>query len=258
MLGAIAGDIIGSVYEVWRIKTTEFPLFKRRSRFTDDTVLTVAVAWAILQDEDYAVALRKFGRRYPLAGYGARFTLWLLTNMGPYNSWGNGSAMRVSPVGFAFDTIEEVLAQAEKSASVTHNHPEGIKGAQATALALFLCRKGAAKNEIKQEITQRFNYDLSLSVDEIRPEYRFDPSCQGTVPQAITCFLESENFEDAVRKAISLGGDSDTIGCVTGGIAQAYYKEIPKHIISKVRQRLPEEFLRIIDEFNTLYLLQKL
>jgi ADP-ribosylglycohydrolase len=159
---------------------------------------------------------------------------------------------------YKYGTIEEVLAHAEKSASVTHNHPEGIKGAQATALAILLCRKDAGKNAIKKEITQRFNYDLSLSVDEIRPEYRFDPSCQGTVPQAITCFLESENFEDAVRKAISLGGDSDTIGCVTGGIAQAYYKEIPKHIISKVRQRLPEEFLRIIDEFNTLYLLQKL
>jgi ADP-ribosylglycohydrolase len=257
MLGAIAGDIIGSVYEAWRIKTTEFPLFKKLSRFTDDTVLTTAVAWAILNNADYAVALRKFGRQYPLAGYGAGFALWLLSNTGPYNSWGNGSAMRVSPVGFAFSSIEEVLNQAKRSAEVTHNHPEGIKGAQATALAIFLARQGSAKVNIKQEISERFGYDLARSVDEIRPCYSFDPSCQGTVPEAIICFLESKDFEDAIRKAISLGGDSDTLACITGGIAQAYYNEIPETIISEVRKRLPEEFLNVINEFNTKYGLMK-
>jgi len=177
MLGAIAGDIIGSVYEAWRIKTTEFPLFKRRSRFTDDTVLTIGVAWAILNNEDYSASLRQFGRRYPWAGYGAGFSLWLFSDSGPYGSWGNGSAMRVSPVGFAFSTIEEVLREAKKSAEITHNHPEGIKGAQATALAIFLGRQGSSREQIRQEITERFGYDLNRRVDEIRPDYRFDPSC---------------------------------------------------------------------------------
>ena len=257
MLGAIAADMIGSVYEAKRIKTTEFPLFKRSSRFTDDTVLTIAVAWAILNNEDYAKALRKFGRHYPLAGYGAGFSLWLLSNAGPYGSWGNGSAMRVSPVGFAFGTIEEVLREAKRSAEITHNHPEGIKGAQATALAVFLGRQGSSKEQIRQKITELFGYDLRRSVDEIRPYYNFDPSCQGTVPEAVICFLESENYEDAIRKAVSLGGDSDTIACITGGFAQAYYNEIPQEIVTEVRTRLPEEFLKILDEFNTKYGLMK-
>jgi ADP-ribosylglycohydrolase len=254
VLGSIAGDIIGSVYEQRPIKTMEFPLFQRRSRFTDDTVLTVAIASAIMEKVDYAASLRAFGRKYPNAGYGGGFSNWLFDpESGPYNSWGNGAAMRVSPVGFAFATIEEVLMEAEKTAEVSHNHPEGIKGAQATALAVFLSRTGATKEQIQSEITRRFDYDLSRSIDEIRPQYSFDISCQGTVPEAITAFLESKDYEDAVRKAISLRGDSDTLACITGGIAHAFYKVIPQKIVMEVRGRLPEEFLIIIDKFSAAY-----
>jgi ADP-ribosylglycohydrolase len=254
VLGSIAGDIIGSVYEQHPIKTMEFPLFQSSSRFTDDTVLTVAIASAIMEKVDYAASLRAFGRRYPNAGYGGAFFNWLFDPASrPYNSWGNGAAMRVSPVGFAFSTSEEVLREAKKTAEVSHNHPEGIKGAQATALAVFLARTGAAKEQIKSEITRRFGYDLSRPLDEIRPLYSFDISCQGTVPEAITAFLESKDYEDAVRKAVSLGGDSDTLACITGGIAHAFYKEIPQEIIVEVRERLPEEFLSVIDRFSAAY-----
>lgn len=254
MVGAIAGDIIGSVYEVYPIKTTEFPLFNRHSQFTDDTVLTVAVAYSILKKVDYVTSLKTFGQKYPYAGYGATFFHWIFSpNSQPYNSWGNGSAMRVSPIGFACDSVEDVLAEAKKSAEVTHNHPEGIKGAQATALSIFLARTGKSKEDIRQEISERFAYNLNRTVDEIRPAYSFDVSCQGSVPESIIAFLDSENFEDAVRKGISLGGDSDTIACITGGIAQAFYKKIPQEIISNVRRRLPDELLTIVDEFNTRY-----
>lgn len=254
VLGSIAGDIIGSVYENFPIKTTEFPLFQSRSRFTDDTVLTLAIASSIMDKVDYASSLRTFGRKYPNAGYGGFFFNWLFDpESGPYNSWGNGAAMRVSPVGFAFATIEEVLVESQKTAAVSHNHPEGIKGAQAAALAVFLARTGAVKKEIQGEISRRFGYDLSRTLDEIRPQYRFDISCQGTVPEAITAFLESKDYEDAVRKAISLGGDSDTLACITGGIAHAFYKEIPQMIVREVRKRLPEEFLSIIDRFRDSY-----
>ncbi len=254
MLGAIAGDIIGSVYEQYPIKTMEFPLFQSRSRFTDDTVLTVAIASSILEKVDYAASLRAFGRKYPNAGYGGAFYKWLFDpESGPYNSWGNGAAMRVSPVGFAYATSEEVLKEAENTAAVSHNHPEGIKGAQATALAVFLARTGATKEQIQGEITRRFGYDLNRTIDEIRPRYGFDISCQGTVPEAIIAFLESKDYENAVRKAISLGGDSDTLACITGGIAQAFYKEIPQEIGAEVRRRLPEEFLTIIDRFSAAY-----
>lgn len=254
VLGSIAGDIIGSVYENFPIKTTEFPLFQSRSRFTDDTVLTLAIASSIMDKVDYASSLRTFGRKYPNAGYGGFFFNWLFDpESGPYNSWGNGAAMRVSPVGFAFATIEEVLVESQKTAAVSHNHPEGIKGAQAAALAVFLARTGAVKKEIQGEISRRFGYDLSRTLDEIRPQYRFDISCQGTVPEAITAFLESRDYEDAVRKAISLGGDSDTLACITGGIAHAFYKEIPQMIVREVRKRLPEEFLSIIDRFRDSY-----
>lgn len=257
MLGAIAGDIIGSVYERHRIKTTEFPLFNEQSRFTDDTVLTIAVAYAILNDVTYVTALRGFGRRYPYAGYGGSFRRWLRSPTGqPYNSWGNGSAMRVSPVGFAFDSIEDVLREAQKSAEVTHNHPEGIKGAQATALAILLARKGKSKAEIRAEISTRFKYDLEQTLDQIRPNYTFQVSCQGSVPQSIVAFLESEGVEDAIRKAISLGGDSDTMACIAGGIAEAFYGQVPAAIEAEVRARLPEEFLRTIDEFRRVYGLQ--
>lgn len=251
MLGAIAGDIIGSVFEGSPVKTTEFPLFTGRSRFTDDTVLTVAVAYSILKSVEYATSLKTFGRKYPNAGYGMSFYKWLFsTKSKPYNSWGNGSAMRVSPIGFAFDTVATVLEEARRSAEITHNHPEGIKGAQATALAVHLARRGIDKNTIKKEISRRFGYDLNRSLEEIRPSYRFDISCQGSVPEAIIAFLESEDFEDAVRRGISLGGDSDTIACIAGGIAQAFYGHIPELIVSETKKRLPSEFLDIIDEFG--------
>jgi ADP-ribosylglycohydrolase len=259
VLGSIAGDVIGSVYEQHPIKTMEFPLFQSHSRFTDDTVLTVAIASAILEKGDYAASLRAFGRRYPNAGYGGAFFDWLWDpGSGPYNSWGNGAAMRVSPVGFAFATIEDVLLEAKNTAAVSHNHPEGIKGAQATALAVFLARTGAAKTLIQSEITRRFGYDLSRTIDEIRPQYSFDVSCQGTVPEAIIAFLESKDYEDTVRKAISLGGDSDTLACIAGGIAHAFYQEIPQKIVGEVRGRLPEEFLSIIDRFSATYSLQSI
>ncbi len=251
MLGAIAGDIIGSVYERKNIKSTEFPLFGENSRFTDDSVLTIAVAHAILDDLDYADALKLYGRKYPNAGYGSSFRNWIFSsNKEPYNSWGNGSAMRVSPIGWAFNTVEDVLREAEKSAAATHNHPEGIKGAQSVALAILMARQGKAKEIIKQEIERRFDYDLSRSLSEIRPDYKFDVSCQGSVPESIIAFLESESFEDAVRLAISIGGDSDTIACIAGSIAEAFYKEIPPHILAEVKQRLPNGFWEIVERFD--------
>lgn len=256
MLGAIAGDVAGSVYEHHPIKTTDFPLFVAASRFTDDTVLTVAVAQAILHGLDYATTLRDFGRRYPRAGYGGRFLQWLANEeMGPYNSWGNGSAMRVSPAGWAFDDEETVLAQAEATAAVTHNHPEGIKGAQATALAVFLARNGAAKEEIRARIAATFGYDLSRTVKEIRPAYRFDISCQGTVPEAIIAFLDSRDYEDAVRLAISLGGDSDTLACIAGAIAHAYYGPLPPAIVAPARARLTSDLVDVVDAFQERYAL---
>ncbi len=254
MLGAIAGDVIGSVYEGHPIKSTRFPLFGPASVFTDDTVLTVAIAHSILEQVDYASSLKDFGRRYPDAGYGASFYHWLYSpDDKPYNSWGNGSAMRVSPIGFAFGSMEQVLSEARNSAAVTHNHPQGIKGAQATALAIYLARTGSTKADIKHHISERFSYGLGRRLDEIRPGYGFDVSCQGSVPESIIAFLESNDVEDAIRNAISLGGDSDTMACIAGGIAQAYYKEIPPAIVSGVRSRLPGEFLHIVDVFNARY-----
>ena len=254
MIGAIAGDIIGSVFERHPIKTTSFPLFSKSSRFTDDTVLTLAIADAIINKTDYATALKTYGRKYPYAGYGMSFYSWMLSpQTKPYNSWGNGSAMRVSPVGFAFDSTEAVLREAERTAIVTHNHPEGIKGAQATALAVYLARRAADKQEIRRQISRRFSYNLDLSLDEIRPNYSFDISCQGSVPESIIAFLESRDFEDAVRLAISLGGDSDTMGCIAGGIANAYYGKLPLKIIEQVKLRLPQEFVQIIDQFNATF-----
>ncbi|MGD2097376.1 MAG: ADP-ribosylglycohydrolase family protein [Desulfobacterales bacterium] len=254
MIGAIAGDIVGSVFEQSPIKTTTFPLFSNTSRFTDDTVLSVAVADAILNRTDYAIVLKSYGRRYPTAGYGMSFFSWMQSDdPRPYNSWGNGSAMRVSAVGFAFDSVRDVLHEARNSAAVTHNHPEGIKGAQATALAIFLARQGAEKSDIRREIRHRFHYNLDRSLAEIRPHYAFDISCQGSVPESITAFLESKNFEDAIRQAVSLGGDSDTMACIAGGIAQAHYGQIPADIITQVRQRLPAALLRTVDQFNSTY-----
>jgi ADP-ribosylglycohydrolase len=255
MFGAIAGDVIGSVYEHRNIKTTDFPLFQKYSRFTDDTVLTITIADAILNQTDYAKSLKNFGRKYPDAGYGGTFIEWIFEpESKPYNSWGNGSAMRVSPIGFAFSKAKKVLSEAQKSAEVSHNHPEGIKGAQATALAILLARTGENKENIRKEISKRFCYNLKRTINDIKSNYSFDVSCQGSFPEAIIAFLDSDNYEDAVRKAISLGGDSDTLACIAGGISQAFYKKIPTEISTEVRQRLPQEFLEIIDTFNTKYM----
>src|SRR5262245_23811279 len=254
MLGAIAGDVIGSFYEHHPIKITEFPLFHEHARFTDDSVMTVAVANAILENVDYGISMRDFGRQYPNAGYGGSFYEWIFEpDIEPYNSWGNGSAMRVSPVGFAFDSVEDVLREAKSSAEVSHNHLEGIKGAQATALAIFLARTGTDKELIRREIVRRFHYDLDRTIEEIRPSYEFDISCQGTVPEAIIAFLDSTDYEDAIRKAVSLGGDSDTLACITGGIAHAYYKRVPPGIAARVRQILPADLLLVLDKFSRQY-----
>jgi len=251
MLGAICGDVIGSVYEHRQIKTKVFDLFDPFCRFTDDTVLTVAVAYAIVNETPYSDALRSIGRLHPHAGYGRSFIDWLRSaEPGPYGSWGNGSAMRVSPVGFAFDTEADVLAEAERTAVVTHDHPEGVKGAQATALSVFLARKGATKETIRERVGRGFEYDLNRSVKDIRPSYAFDVSCQGSVPQAIIAFLDSESYEDAVRNAISLGGDSDTLACIAGGIAEAFYGGVPEPIWSAVKPLLTPDLLGVIDSFR--------
>ena len=258
MLGAIAGDIIGSVHEYRLMKSTDFPLFAPESTFTDDTVLTIAVADCILHDKDYAKTFKEYGRRYPHAGYGGMFRNWLMApDSAPYNSFGNGSAMRVSPVGFAYRTIDKVLREAQRSAEVTHNHPEGIKGAQAIASAIFLGRTGKKKKEIRGYLEGRFGYDLSRTLDEIRPSYYFDETCQGSVPEAIIAFLESTDYEDTVRKAVSLGGDADTLACMAGGIAQAFYKKIPDNLINQTRQILDEDLLAIVDEFDNRYGLRR-
>ncbi len=253
MIGAIAGDIIGSVYEWENIKAKDFDLFRANCSFTDDTVLTVALAESILTGSDYTSLMKAYYRRYPAAGYGGFFHRWAQADESqPYNSWGNGAAMRISAVGFAFDTLDEVLVQAAEYTAVTHNHPEGIKGAQATAAAIFLARTGSTKNEIKEYVAANFHYDLSRSVDEIRPTYKFDESCQGTVPQAIVCFLESGDFEDAIRNAISLGGDSDTLACITGGIAQAHYG-IPAGIADRAMSILDEDLRAVTARFVSRY-----
>ena len=254
MIGAIAGDIIGSVYERHPIKTKDFPLFHPQCRFTDDSVLTVAVAKAVMEDGHYQKWVWELGRRYPYAGYGGAFIHWLRSSEPrPYNSWGNGSAMRVSPVGFAFDTVETVLYEAARTAEISHNHPEGVKGAQATALAVFLARTARDKNLIRREVVDRFGYDLGRTVAEIRSSYRFDFSCQGTVPEAIISFLESDSYEDAVRNAISLGGDSDTLACITGGIAEAYYGPVASHILEKVKDCLTDDLWQITEQFCSKY-----
>ena len=253
MIGAVAGDIIGSVYEWENIKTKEFELFRPDCSFTDDTVLTVALAEAILTGADYGSLMRAYYRRYPDAGYGGYFHRWAQADESqPYNSWGNGAAMRISPVGFAFNTLEEALVRATEYTAVTHNHPEGIKGAQATAAAIFLASSGGTKNEIREYVAANFHYDLSRSVDEIRPTYQFDESCQGTVPQAIVCFLESTDFEDAIRNAISLGGDSDTLACITGGIAQAHYG-VPAAIADRAISILDEDLRDVTARFMSGY-----
>lgn len=270
MIGAIAGDVIGSVYE-WRgTKRTDFPLFDPQCRFTDDSVLTVAVAEAILRGEPYLEAVRRFGRRYTDAGYGSNFYRWLMGDEPrPYGSFGNGSATRVSPVGFAFDDEREVLRQAQLSAEFSHNHPEGVKWAQATALAVFLARTGRAEREqagppgsparaavearqreaIRNRIGGEFGYDLRRTCARIRPGYRFDVSCQGSVPEAIIAFLAATSYEDTVRLAVSLGGDADTQACIAGGIAEAFYGSVSDDIRRHVEGLLTPDLLAVTREF---------
>lgn len=251
MLGSIIGDIIGSTYEFKNAGTYDFDPFPVGSDFTDDTVLTVAIADAILTERDYAETVREYALNYPGRGYGGWFSQWIyMDNPKPYNSFGNGSAMRVSPIGWAFHSLGETLEEAEKSSAITHNHPEGKKGAKAVAAAIFLARNGYDKKEIKKFIQKRYSYKLNRTLAEIKPFYSFNESCQKTVPEAIICFLESEGFEDAVRKAIWLGGDSDTLACITGGIAEAYYKKIPVEWIEKSFSILDSKLTGIVKKFQ--------
>lgn len=251
MLGAIVGDIIGSVHEWAGTKTKDFPLFVPRSYFTDDSVLTVAVAEWILSGQDLAGLLHAYYYAFPQRGYGGMFQDWALhRRRDPYNSFGNGAAMRVSPVGFAFETIEEVLAWSERSAAVTHDHPEGIRGAQATAAAIYYARRNKDKDEIRRTLESQFGYDLSTGLDEIRPTYRFNETCQGTVPQALRAFLESTSYLDAIRNAISLGGDADTLACITGGVAEAYYGGVPQDLALRAREILDPRLVTVIDRFR--------
>ncbi|RJP82803.1 MAG: ADP-ribosylglycohydrolase family protein [Candidatus Zixiibacteriota bacterium] len=254
MLGAIAGDIIGSRFEYRPVKTADFELLHPGCTFTDDTVLTVALAEAILRGRSYAELMREYYRRYPDAGYGLGFHHWALSaSSQPYNSYGNGAAMRISPAGYAFDTLEETLARAEEYTAVTHNHPEGVKGGQATAAAIFLARTGSSKDQIREFITARFGYNLSRTLAQIRPTYHFQESCQGTVPEAIIAFLESTGWEDAVRLAVSLGGDSDTLGCITGGIAQAFYGGVPETVARWALEQLDGHLREVTLEFMDKY-----
>ena len=255
LIGAIAGDVIGSVYEFCPCRSTDIKLFYSDSRFTDDTVMTVAIADWLLTGDDLVKTMQKWGRKYPFAGYGQRFMFWLAApNPQPYDSWGNGSAMRVSPIGWAFETLDKTLEMAKQSAEVSHNHPEGIKGAQATAACIFLARTGKKKAEIKKYVEQTFGYDLSRTCDDIRPEYRFTESCQESVPESIIAFLEGHDYESTIRLAVSLGGDADTMSAIAGSIAEAYYSGVPNHIKEEVIKRLPQEMVEIMERFYQKYI----
>jgi ADP-ribosylglycohydrolase len=254
MLGAIIGDIIGSVHEGMGTKTKDFPLFIPGSTFTDDTVLTVAVSDWILTGEDLTDILRSYYLAYPDRGYGGMFHQWARARQRtPYNSFGNGSAMRVSPVGFGFEKIDDVLLWAERNSAVTHNHPEGIRGAQATAAAVYYARHVKDRDQIRKTLESMFGYDLSIPLDQIRPGYSFDETCQGTVPQAITAFLESTSYEDAIRNAISLGGDADTLACITGGIAEAFYEGIPQDLAMKAKWLLDPKLAEVVHRFRSRF-----
>ncbi|MDR1789509.1 MAG: ADP-ribosylglycohydrolase family protein [Opitutaceae bacterium] len=239
MLGALIGDIVGSIYEFDNIKTKDFPLFQKRCFFTDDTVMTLAVADALLKGgapDTFVRSMKEFGKLYPCAGYGGRFAGWLISgDTRPYNSWGNGSAMRVSPCAWFAETLADAEALAGKSAAVTHNHPEGVTGAKAAAAAIHLARSGKTKPEIRDYIERNHGYDLRRTLAEIRPVYQFNETCRETVPEAILAFLESDGFEDAIRNAISLGGDSDTLAAITGSIAEAAYRIPPEIAATAVR-----------------------
>jgi ADP-ribosylglycohydrolase len=250
MIGAICGDIIGSVHEGAGTKTKDFPLFVEHSRFTDDTVLTVAVAARLLHGGDYVDLFHHYFHAYPYAGYGGSFIDWARQRRRqPYQSWGNGAAMRVSPVGIACNSLDQVLAEARRSAEVTHDHPDGIRGAQATAAAVFLARSGASKQDIRADLELAFGYDLSERLADIRERYRFDISCQGSVPQSIIAFLESDSWEDAIRNAISLGGDADTMAAIAGGIAEAFYGGVPEPLRVRALALLDKPLRAVVDEF---------
>ena len=278
MLGAITGDTIGSAYEFHNTKDYNFALFLGNSAYTDDSVMTMAVAYWLLKDKNHSYqgledTMVMFAEKYPcpMGGYGGGFYTWLFepeglynfddqygsspyeskTGRHPYGSWGNGSAMRVSAVGWFFDTLEETERVAAISSAITHNHPEGIKGAQATAAAIWMARNGKNKEEIRDYVEKTYGYDLHKTYDYWHPIYHWESSCQGTVPQAIIAFLDSSSFEDAIRKAVSLGGDSDTLACITGGIAEAYYKDISKEIIDRVKRPLPHFFKTILAELHS-------
>lgn len=261
LISAILGDIAGSIYEFSPHKDTDINLQDSRMDYTDDTIMTIAVADWILNDKKLTkkglvTRMQEWGRRYPnpMGAYGGMFSQWLRTgNPKPYNSWGNGAAMRVAAVGFAFPTLEETLKVAKKSAEVTHNHPEGIKGAQATAAAIFMARTGHTKEEIRRYISETFGYNLNRTCDDIRPTYGFDGSCQGTVPESIIAFLDSKDYEDALRLCISLGGDADTMGAITGAIAGAYYHKMPYEIMDFGMSRLPDDIKDITTKFYAEY-----
>jgi ADP-ribosylglycohydrolase len=254
MLGAIVGDVVGSVYEGDQAATLDFPLFHPYAHFTDDTVLTVAVAEAILTGRPYAETLQAYYRAYPHAGYGRAFKAWGRSDPPqPYGSFGNGSAMRVSPVAWAYDDVATVLTEAARSAAPTHNHPEGIKGAQAVALAILMARQGAAQAAIRAEVVARFGYDLSLTVADYHAGARSNVSCQGSVPQALVAFLEADSFEAAIRSAIYIGGDSDTLACMAGGMAAASFGGVPAGIAAAARARLPHALLEVIDAFGARF-----
>jgi ADP-ribosylglycohydrolase len=250
MLGAIVGDIVGSVYEFNdHFRSKDFPLFTERSKFTDDTILTIATAEALMTDHDFAAKYRDYGRKYP-SSYGLMFQKWIDEVItGPYDSFGNGSAMRVSPVAWAFDEPGRVLEVAKASAEVTHDHPEGIKGAQATALAILYAREGKEPALIATEIERLFGYDISTPVDVLRETYQYNETCQATVPEAIRCFVEAEDFEDAIRNAISIGGDSDTLAAITGSIAEARWG-VPEEIRLEAEGRLDKALLETRRRFS--------
>ena len=255
IMGAIIGDIVGVPYEFKEHKSTEFKLFSQQSQLSDDTVMTVAVAEWLLTSGNLAETMRKWGKSDPYAGYGGMFYRWLFpqneSEKQPYNSYGNGSGMRVSPCGYFAKTLDEALDLAKQSAEVSHNHPEGIKGAQAIASAIFLARSGRHKKEIKRYIENNFNYDLSRTCDDIRPKYSFNECCQTSCPEAIIAFLDSHDYESAIRLAVSLGGDADTLACMAGGIAAAYYG-VPQWILKEGRKRLTKEMLEVVDKFDEL------
>ncbi len=258
-MGAITGDVIGSRFEFNATKQTDFSLFAETSRFTDDSVLTVATCEALLRGEAYGSVYRRYTKRFPNVGYGSNYLLWAMgeEERPSYGSYGNGSAMRVSPVGWVRRTLEETLAEAKHSADPTHSHPEGIKGAQATAGAIFLARTGASKGKIKRFLTRQIGYKMDRSIDEIRPDYSFDVTCQGSVPEALQCFLEGESYEEVIRLAVSLGGDSDTQAAIAGGVAEAFFGGVPDGILQEVEARLDPLLLKRITPFVEQYVSYK-